>query len=104
MTVLFGRSEELPYGVGGLNADVMRFTVLQCDVGSDEKRHLVKINQDVFKFIQVHFAYCLSEIGCGIIRGVSEFLRHCLGYDGGHGRIFREEVGQALQQGLCSFL
>ena len=50
-TVLFGRSEDLPYGVGGLNADVILFTILQYDEGSDEKRHLVKINQDVFEFI-----------------------------------------------------
>ena len=50
-TVLFGSSEELTYGVGGLNADVIRFTILHCDEGSDEKRHLVKINQDVFEFI-----------------------------------------------------
>lgn len=42
---------------------------------SDETAHFVEVDQDVCESVEfVHFAYCLSEVGCGIIRGISKRL------------------------------
>ena len=47
----------------------MLCSVLEDDDCSDETTHVVKIDQDVAESVEgVHFAYCLSEVGCGIIR------------------------------------
>ena len=64
---LLGRRKYRSYGIGGLNADVIHFAVFHHDGTSDEKRHLVEVDQDVTIFIQFHFCTCLSEVIYGII-------------------------------------
>lgn len=69
--LVLGRSKDPTHGVGGLSADVMLCSVLEDDDCSDETTHVVKVDQDVAESVEgVHFAYCLSEVGCGIIRVV----------------------------------
>ena len=70
------RVKQRAHGVGGLNADVVLFSVPEHDSLTDEQSDFVEVDEDIFKFHEVHFRYCLSEVGCGIIRGV-ETTRHC---------------------------
>lgn len=58
--------------VGGLNADALLFAALEYERGFSQTRDFVRVNDEVCEFVQVfhvNFPYCLSEVGCGIIRG-----------------------------------
>ena len=59
--------------VGGLNADALLFAALEYERGFRQARDFVRVNDEVGEFVQVvygHVRSCLSEVRCGIIRGV----------------------------------